>query len=140
MKPLSTIAEAKRAGCTHIELVCDACNRSHIWPLDVVARKSSIRTQTDARTNFRCRRCGNRPDQVFFLNRDPKLTYFEYVIALWDHDRQEIEQVIVAAQSLDEANPAFDSVRRRHPQRWVTLESRSTLLGDSYRPEFVFDG
>lgn len=140
MKPLSTIAEAKAAGCTHLELVCNACNRSHICLLDVVVQKSSVRTREDARSAFRCKRCGGRPDQIVFLNRDPKLTYFEYVVALWDHGRREIEQVLVAAQSLDEANPAFDSVRRRHPQRWVTLESRSALLRDSYRPEFVFDG
>lgn len=140
MKPLSTIAEAKAAGCTHIELVCNACNRSRICLLDVVAQKSSIRTRTDAQNTFRCQRCGGRPDQVLFLNPDQKLTYFEYVVVLWDHGRRDIERVIVAAQSLTEANPAFDSVRRRHPQRWVTLESRSALLRDSYRPEFVFDG
>lgn len=140
MTPLRTISEAREHGCTHIELVCSACNRSRFRLLDILARRPGIRTLDDARWLFRCERCGGRPDQAYFLNPHAKLTDFEYVVFVWNEARLDVEQVAFAAQSFDEAGPAYESVCRRHPKRWVTLQSRSALLRDSDRREFVFDG
>lgn len=139
MKPLSTIAEAREFGCTHVEVVCNKCNRSSARLLDILERQS-CRTLEDARQVFVCKRCGSRPQEVYFLNPRPDLIYFEYVVLLWDETRLEIDKTLVAAQSLDEAGPAYESCCRRYPKRWVTLQSRTALLRDSDRREFVFDG
>ena len=47
---------------------------------------------------------------------------------------------MVATQSFHEAGPAYESVRSRYPHRRVTLHSRSELMRDSRRPEYLFDG
>jgi hypothetical protein len=139
MKPLSTIAEAREFGCTHVELICSACNRSLAYSLDLLERRSS-QTLEQARQSFRCKRCGDRPDQAYFLNPYPDRTDFEYGVFIWNEARTSVEQVAFAAQSLIEAEPAFKSVSKRYPHRWVTLVSRDALIRDSYKPEFVFDG
>lgn len=139
MKPLTTIAEAREAGSTHVEVICSRCNRSTAHLLDILERQG-CRTLDAARRLFICKRCGSRPNEVYFLKPRSDLVYFEYVVLLWDEQRHEIEQTLVAAQSLDEAGPAYESCCRRYPKRWVTLQGRAALLRDSDRREFVFDG
>ncbi|WP_288199439.1 hypothetical protein [uncultured Pleomorphomonas sp.] len=140
MTPLRTISEAREHGCTHIEVVRSACNRTRVCLLDIIERRTQCRTLDDARLFFQCRRCGGRPDQVYFLNPHTELAYFDYVVQVWNNDRLEVDQVVFAAQSLDEASPAYESVAKRFPHQWVTLQSRRALLRDSDRREFLFDG
>ena len=139
MKPLSTIAEAREFGCTHVELICSACNRSLAYSLDLLERRSN-QTLEQARQSFRCKRCGKRPDQAYFLNPYSNRTDFEYAVLIWNDARTAVDQVAFAAQFLEESGPAFESVSRRYPHRWVTLVSRDALIRDSRKPEFVFDG
>lgn len=142
MKPLSAIAEAREFGCTHVELICTACNRSLAYSLDLLERRSS-QTLEQARQSFTCKRCGGRPDQAYFLNPRPDRVDFEYAVFVWNEARTAVEKVEFAAQSLVEAEPAFKSVSKRYPHRWVTLVSQDSLIRDSYKPdkpEFVFDG
>lgn len=142
MKPLTTISEAREFGCTHVELICSACNRSLAYSLDLLERRSS-KTLEEARQSFTCKRCGGRPDQAYFLNPRPDRAEFEYAVFVWNAARTAVEQVAFCAQSLTEAEPAFASVAKRYPHRWVTLVSPDALIRDSRKPgkpEFVFDG
>lgn len=142
MKQLETIDEARKAGATHLEVLCSRCGRSTAHLLDTLELRTYIRTLSGFRRAFRCHRCGLPATEVYYLKPPDGVTEFEFAIFVWDEQRLEREQVAVAAQSLDEAAPAFDSVARRYPLRWVTLQSRSALLRESGRPrrEFFRDG
>jgi len=103
--------------------------------IDVVERKTRCRTLDELASAFKCHRCGNRPDDLFFTNFGWRMHYFNYVVVVWDEHRTEIDHVEAAAMSLTEATPAFRSISKRFPKRWVTLQSRDALIGDSDRFE-----
>lgn len=131
MKPIETIEEARKAGSTHLEVLCSRCRRATAHLLDTLELRTYLRSLEQFRRAFKCSRCGNPPTEVYFLKPSDSMTEFEYAIYVWDEHRLGIDQVALAAQSADEAIPAFHSIAKRFPRRWVTLQSRLALVLDS---------
>lgn len=139
MKPLETFAEARAAGCDRLLVACDSCRRASSIPLDRIERRTRRNTLAEIKGALRCDRCGGRPSIVGFTAAERAMAQFDYVVLVWDRHRNRVDHVAAAAVSLEEASQAFRIVARRHPDRWVTLESKKALLGDSDRKESLED-
>lgn len=139
MKPLETFAEAREAGCDRLLVACDSCRRASSILLDWIERRTSRSTLAEMKAALRCDRCGGRPSIVGFAVAERAMAHFEYVVIVWDRYRNHVDHVAAATVSLEEASQAFRIVARRHPDRWVTLESKKALLGDSDRKEALED-
>ena len=139
MKPLETFAEARAVGCDRLLVACDSCRRASSIPLARIERRSGRSTLAEMKTALRCDRCGGRPSIVGFTSAKRAIAHFDYVVLVWDRYRHRVDHVAAATVSLEEASQAFRIVARRHPDRWVTLESKKALLGDSDRKEALED-
>lgn len=137
MRSLNTLDEARAAGATHVCFMCERCHRSSSLMIDVIKRKTRHRCIDDVRGAFRCKLCGSRPSIVMFTEPDSKLHYFNYVVLVWDENRLEVDHVEAATMNLEDIRPAFRLISKRFPKRWVTIQSRDALIGDSERFEVL---
>lgn len=131
MSALNTLDEAKAAGATHVCCICEKCRRSSSLMIDVIKRRTRFRALDEVVEGFKCKRCGSRPDSVVFTEADSKLHYFNYVVLVWDEHRVAIDHCEAASMNLEDIRPAFRAVSKRFPKRWVTLQSRVAVIGDS---------
>lgn len=140
MKPLETFADARAAGCHRLLVACDRCRRTRSLLLDFIERRTGRQSLTEMQAMLKCDRCGARPSTIGFTVADkPWIAHFEYAVVVWNRHRTEPDHVAAATVSLEEASAAFRIVAKRHPDRWVTLESRRAFLGDSDRKEALED-
>ena len=138
MRALNTLEEAKAAGGTHLCFLCEECRRSSSIMIDVVMRKTPHRTIDDVQAAFKCKRCNRRPDRVMVTEPDSKgLHYFNYVVAVWNDVRLEVDHVEAASMHLEDIRPAFRLSAKRFSKRWVTIQSRDAVVGDSDRFEVL---
>lgn len=135
MSALNTLDEARANGATHVCCICEKCRRSNSLKIDVIKRRTRFRTLDEVAGAFKCKRCGSRPDRVMFTEPDSKIHYFNYVVLVWNENRIDVDHVEAAAMNLEDIRPAFRSISKRFPKRWVSLESRDGLVGDSDRFE-----
>ena len=62
---------------------------------------------------------------------DSKPHYFNYVVLVWDEHRLQVDHCEAATMNLEDIRPAFRAISERFPKRWVPLQSRVALVGDS---------
>lgn len=139
MEQISTISAAKAAGYTHVWAMCDACRRAKSILLDVLERQSGGRTLDDLRGSFRCQRCGSSAGRVCLTEQPRHMREFEFIVAVWDDRRLDIDRVELAARHLRDAEPAFHAIANRNQSRWVTLLSTAGVVLDSDRDVIGLD-
>jgi hypothetical protein len=133
MERICTFREAKAAGYTHIWAMCDTCHRAKSIMLDVLERQAGRRTLDDLRGVFRCQRCGSAAGKICLSEQPQRIKEFDFIVAIWDDRRLDIDKVELAACHFKDAEPAFHAIAGRNPRRWVTLLSPTGIVLDSDR-------